>query len=77
MVGHTSTQQIRTPGFDVQWDRVENKTTVLVYAGGSIIALWLSSSIVGAVNAVPLVSSLLCGPEAHSSHGLKDLRGSV
>ena len=39
----------------MQWDKVENKTTVLVYAGGSIIALWLSSSIVGAVNAVPLV----------------------
>ena len=39
----------------MQWDRVENKTSVAVYAGGAVVALWLSSTIVGAVNAVPLV----------------------
>ncbi|KAF2946800.1 hypothetical protein DAI22_02g321700 [Oryza sativa Japonica Group] len=38
-----------------KWDAVENKSTVLTYAGGAIIALWLSSVIVGAVNSVPLV----------------------
>lgn len=40
----------------MQWDRVENKTSVAVYAGGAVVALWLSSTIVGAVNAVPLVN---------------------
>ena len=39
----------------LQWDKVENKTSVAVYAGGAVVALWLSSTIVGAVNAVPLV----------------------
>jgi hypothetical protein len=42
-----------------KWDRVENKTTVAVYAGGAVVALWLSSTIVGAVNAVPLVPKFL------------------
>ena len=41
--------------FLCQWDAVENKSTVLTYAGGAIVAVWLSSVIVGAVNSVPLV----------------------
>ena len=41
-----------------QWDKVENKTSVAVYAAGAVVALWLSSTIVGAVNAVPLVSDM-------------------
>ena len=32
-----------------------------VYAGGAVVALWLSATIVGAVNAVPLVSLQFCG----------------
>lgn len=43
--------------YGLQWDRVENKTSVAVYAGGAVVALWLSTTIVGAVNAVPLVRS--------------------
>ena len=42
-----------------QWDKVENKTSVAVYAAGAVVALWLSSTIVGAVNAVPLVSDMV------------------
>jgi hypothetical protein len=38
-----------------KWDAVENKSTVLTYAGGAIVAVWLSSVIVRAVNSVPLV----------------------
>ena len=49
-----------------QWDRVENKGSVVVYAGGALVLLWFSSTIVSAVNAVPLVlpSSTCsgCGP---------------
>ncbi|BAF09935.1 Os02g0731600, partial [Oryza sativa Japonica Group] len=42
-----------------KWDAVENKSTVLTYAGGAIIALWLSSVIVGAVNSVPLLPKFM------------------
>ncbi|TVU28354.1 hypothetical protein EJB05_19870 [Eragrostis curvula] len=42
-----------------KWDAVENKTTVLTYAGGAILAVWLSSVIVGAVNSVPLLPKLM------------------
>ncbi|KAK9910257.1 hypothetical protein M0R45_034225 [Rubus argutus] len=42
-----------------KWDAVENKSTVLLYGGGAIVAVWLSSTIVGAVNSVPLLPKLL------------------
>jgi len=41
----------------LQWDKVENKSTVILYGGGAIVAVWLSSIIVGAINSVPLVSN--------------------
>lgn len=55
-----------------QWDKVENKTTVAIYAGGSVVALWLSSTIVGAVNAVPLVCrSLFIRERARLGHEIR------
>ncbi|KAG6423230.1 hypothetical protein SASPL_113619 [Salvia splendens] len=39
-----------------KWDAVENKTTVILYVGGSIVAIWLTSTVVGAINRVPLTS---------------------
>ncbi|KAH9547526.1 hypothetical protein CY35_11G038000 [Sphagnum magellanicum] len=42
-----------------KWDGVENKTTVGVYAGGAIVALWLSSTIVGAINSLALLPKLM------------------
>ncbi|CAN6710862.1 unnamed protein product [Malus baccata var. baccata] len=42
-----------------KWDAVENKSTVLLYGGGAIVAVWLSSIVVGAVNSVPLVLELV------------------
>ena len=39
-----------------KWDGLENKTTVVIYGGGAIVAVWLSSILVGAINSVPLVS---------------------
>ncbi|KAL5211715.1 hypothetical protein ABZP36_022562 [Zizania latifolia] len=42
-----------------KWDAVENKSTVLTYAGGAVVALWLSSVIVGAVNSVPLLPKIM------------------
>jgi len=42
-----------------KWDAVENKTTVITYAGGAIVALWLTSVIVGAINSVPLLPKIM------------------
>ncbi|KAG0621587.1 hypothetical protein M758_3G032300 [Ceratodon purpureus] len=42
-----------------KWDQTENKTTVGIYAGGALVALWLSSSIVGAINSVPLLPKIM------------------
>ncbi|XP_009377241.1 protein CURVATURE THYLAKOID 1A, chloroplastic-like isoform X1 [Pyrus x bretschneideri] len=42
-----------------KWDAVENKSTVLLYGGGAIVTVWLSSIIVGAVNSVPLLPKVL------------------
>ncbi|MBA0826594.1 hypothetical protein Goarm_011425, partial [Gossypium armourianum] len=41
------------------WDKVENKTTVLLYGGGAIVAVWLSSILVGAINSVPLLPKIM------------------
>lgn len=43
--------------FFVQWDGLENKSTVIIYGGGAIVAVWLSSIVVGAINSVPLVTN--------------------
>lgn len=42
-----------------QWDAIENKSSVLFYGGGAIIAVWLSSSVVKAVDSVPVVYAQL------------------
>eukprot|EP00793_Prasinoderma_coloniale_P007020 PRCOL_00001852-RA len=59
-----------TPKFDIdvseisatladKWDKTEDKSTVALYAGGAVIALWVSSSIVGSINSLPLVPKLM------------------
>ncbi|XP_042058151.1 protein CURVATURE THYLAKOID 1A, chloroplastic-like [Salvia splendens] len=42
-----------------KWDAVENKTTVILYVGGSIVAIWLTSTVVGAINRVPLLPKIM------------------
>ncbi|KAM7261270.1 hypothetical protein ACFE04_026745 [Oxalis oulophora] len=42
-----------------KWDAVENKSTVLLYGGGALVAVWLSSVVVGAINSVPLVPKIM------------------
>eukprot|EP00887_Chlorella_sp_A99_P006610 scaffold3.g6610.t1 len=41
-----------------KWDKVENKTSVIVYGAGALVVLWLSATIVGALNNVPLFPKL-------------------
>lgn len=42
-----------------KWDAVENKTTVIIYGGGAVVALWLAAVIINAINSVPLLPKLL------------------
>ncbi|KAL2651761.1 hypothetical protein R1flu_019889 [Riccia fluitans] len=42
-----------------KWDAIENKTEVVIYGGGAIVALWLSSTVVGAINSVPLLPKIM------------------
>ncbi|KFK30701.1 hypothetical protein AALP_AA6G016500 [Arabis alpina] len=42
-----------------KWDGLENKSTVIIYGGGAIVAVWLSSIVVGAINSVPLLPKVM------------------
>ncbi|EEF50621.1 protein CURVATURE THYLAKOID 1A, chloroplastic [Ricinus communis] len=42
-----------------RWDALENKSTVVLYGGGAIVAVWLSSIVVGAINSVPLLPKIM------------------
>ncbi|OAY49067.1 protein CURVATURE THYLAKOID 1A, chloroplastic [Manihot esculenta] len=42
-----------------KWDALENKSTVVLYGGGAIVAVWLSSIVVGAINSVPVLPKLM------------------
>ncbi|KAH9619206.1 hypothetical protein KSS87_009359 [Heliosperma pusillum] len=42
-----------------KWDKIENKSTVLLYGGGALVAVWLSSVVVGAINSVPLLPKIM------------------
>ena len=47
------------PTLHQQWDAVEDKPSAILYAGGAVVLLWLASTVVGAVNAIPLLPKLL------------------
>ncbi|XP_058206076.1 protein CURVATURE THYLAKOID 1A, chloroplastic-like isoform X1 [Rhododendron vialii] len=38
-----------------KWDALEDKYMLILYGGGPIVALWLSSIVVDAINSVPLL----------------------
>jgi hypothetical protein len=38
-----------------QWDAVENKGSVAIYGGASIVSIWVASAILSAVDSIPLV----------------------
>ncbi|XP_068659973.1 protein CURVATURE THYLAKOID 1A, chloroplastic-like isoform X2 [Aristolochia californica] len=42
-----------------KWDELENKSTVIIYGGGAVVAVWLSSVVVGAINSVPLLPKIM------------------
>ncbi|KAJ9522953.1 hypothetical protein QJQ45_023752 [Haematococcus lacustris] len=42
-----------------KWDRVDNKGQVALYTGGAVFALFLTNTVLGAINNVPLLPKLL------------------
>ncbi|XP_078432781.1 CURVATURE THYLAKOID 1A-like protein [Wolffia australiana] len=42
-----------------KWDAIDNKSTVLLYGGGALVAVWLSSIVIGAINSVPLLPKFM------------------
>merc|ERR1719191_1473274 len=42
-----------------RWEKVEDKTSVILYGSGSVILLWLASTIVGAISSFPLLPKLM------------------
>ncbi|KAG6557961.1 hypothetical protein Mapa_000140 [Marchantia paleacea] len=42
-----------------KWDAIENKSAIAVCRGGALVALWLSSTIVVAINSIPLLPKLM------------------
>lgn len=65
---------LNSPPVCVQWENTENKTSVVLYGVGALVVVWLTSTIVGAVNNVPLVRThddLTCPPRKHSRGGGK------
>jgi hypothetical protein len=42
-----------------KWDAVEDKTTVALYGGGALLALYLTNGILSTVNGIPLLPGLL------------------
>ncbi|XP_076952631.1 protein CURVATURE THYLAKOID 1A, chloroplastic-like [Bidens hawaiensis] len=46
-------------GLKEKWDAIENKPTVVIYGGGAVLGIWLSSTIVEAINGVPVIPKFL------------------
>ncbi|CAL5367432.1 unnamed protein product [Camellia sinensis] len=42
-----------------KWDALENKSALILYGGGAIFAIWLSSVIVDSINSVPLLPKIM------------------
>ncbi|KAL7609600.1 hypothetical protein Lser_V15G14447 [Lactuca serriola] len=42
-----------------KWDSLENKSTVVVYGGGAVVAILISSILIGAVKSVPWILELV------------------
>ncbi|KAL9680882.1 hypothetical protein QQ045_012662 [Rhodiola kirilowii] len=56
-----NTSEVRELFSDLKgkWDGLENKSTALLYGGGAVVAVWLSSVIIGAINSVPLLPGIM------------------
>ncbi|KAK9047874.1 hypothetical protein SSX86_033164 [Deinandra increscens subsp. villosa] len=46
-------------GLKEKWDALDNKPMVVIYGGGAALGVWLSSTVVEAINGVPVVPKFL------------------
>jgi len=42
-----------------RWNKVEDKSSVILYGTGAIVLLWFASTIVGSMNSIPLLPKLM------------------
>jgi hypothetical protein len=42
-----------------QWEKVENKTGFILYSAGAFLAVWFSSTLVTALNSIPLLPKFM------------------
>lgn len=42
-------------GLAEKWEAVENKPAAIIYAVGALSGVWLANTVVGAINALPLL----------------------
>ncbi len=48
----------RAQDLQESWEKVENKPQVALYGAGAVFALFLTSTVINAINGVPFVSCL-------------------
>ncbi|KAK1376686.1 hypothetical protein POM88_032879 [Heracleum sosnowskyi] len=51
--------KIRKSNVRYVWDAVENKSIVLLYGGGALVGVWLSATLVGAINSITLLPKIM------------------
>ncbi|GKB79244.1 curvature thylakoid 1A, chloroplastic-like protein [Tanacetum coccineum] len=57
----SETSEVEESGLKEKWDAIENKSMVVIYEGGAVIGVWLASTVVDAINGVPMDSDALDG----------------
>ncbi|PWA95803.1 cyanobacterial aminoacyl-tRNA synthetase, CAAD domain-containing protein [Artemisia annua] len=46
-------------GLKEKWDATENKPMVVIYGGGAVVGVWLASTVIDAINGVPVVPKFM------------------
>nr|XP_043614645.1 protein CURVATURE THYLAKOID 1A, chloroplastic-like [Erigeron canadensis] len=46
-------------GLKEKWDALENKPMVVIYGGGAAVGVWLSATIIDAINGVPVIPKFM------------------
>ena len=47
------------PRVDPQWEDTENKSAVITYVAGGAALVWLSGTVVGAINSIPILPKVM------------------
>lgn len=47
------------PFVDPQWEDTENKSAVITYVAGGAALVWLSGTVVGAINSIPVLPKVM------------------